>query len=322
MFCAAELLVLIFWLHLTQARDQLLPHSYTTLASRLRIKRWVDRITASVRACAVPFCVARAVDLALEGDVGFFTRWSWAGLTWILIAPLLIADIVANLLPTLFQVFGDTFAGGGSAAQKFDIFLSHNWGTDGHGRDNHQRVKRIKEGLMRAGLTAWLDEEVMSDDITNQMSDGIERSRLVAVFITARYLDKASGRLGLDDSCKNEFDYAIRRHGTAKVLPIVMEKELKDTSAWHGAVGFKLGGQIYHDMSGDTDADDVRKIAQLSTVIKRRLPTQATSTKHALRRSASGRWAVLKGRNSENNRRSDEEAHADAFAGIPTPVQV
>lgn len=39
-------------------------------------------------------------------------------------------------------------------------------------------------------------------------------------------------------------------------------------------VGFKLGGQIYHDMSGDTDADDVRKIAQLSTVIKRRLPTQ------------------------------------------------
>ena len=32
--------------------------------------------------------------------------------------------------------------------------------------------------------------QVMSDDMTNQMSDGIERSRLVAVFITRTYIDK------------------------------------------------------------------------------------------------------------------------------------
>ena len=62
-------------------------------------------------------------------------------------------------------------------------FRSHHWGNDEESRDNHKRVKAISDGLRDRGIKVWLDENIMDEDLTNQMSDGIDNSRLVAVFV-------------------------------------------------------------------------------------------------------------------------------------------
>ena len=117
-------------------------------------------------------------------------------------------------------------------------------------------------------------------------------------------------------NCKNEFDYAIRRHGAAKVLPVVMEPACKDTSAWHGAVGFKLGGQLYHDMSADGAPEDMRRIAQLSNAIKRRLGG-AQSSGRILKRASSGFWLPKRtsgDRNTGGGREGEDAGTADSDA--------
>ena len=63
--------------------------------------------------------------------------------------------------------------GGGSF--KYDCFLTHDWGTDEAGRDNHQRVSRINKALQQAGLTTWFDEERLVGDIVQQMCAGVLR---------------------------------------------------------------------------------------------------------------------------------------------------
>ena len=39
-----------------------------------------------------------------------------------------------------------------------DVFLSHNWGKDESGRDNHQRVSLINKELKECGYETWFDE--------------------------------------------------------------------------------------------------------------------------------------------------------------------
>lgn len=112
----------------------------------------------------------------------------------------------------------------------------------------------------------------MHDDLTNQMSDGIDCSRLVAVFITTSYIRKVQGLgpSGLDDACKAEFDYSVRRHGVGRMVPIVMEAGCRNTNEWTGGVGFRMGSQLYIDLSDD-DKPDPAKLKQLADNIHKRL---------------------------------------------------
>lgn len=102
----------------------------------------------------------------------------------------------------------DAAGGGGAAAaaaqqplaelvrkHKYDCFLSHNWGKDELGRDNHARVVHIAGALKAAGLRPWLDEELMAGDINNTMSEAIDDSACVVVFVTENYVKKASGKV-------------------------------------------------------------------------------------------------------------------------------
>ena len=92
-------------------------------------------------------------------------------------------------------------------------FLSHDWGTDTLGRSNHRRVVAIKHRLTEeCGLQCWLDEEEMKGDINQAMTDGIEGSATVVVFITERYVTKVAGKgpHGQNDNCKMEFGTVLR----------------------------------------------------------------------------------------------------------------
>ena len=83
---------------------------------------------------------------------------------------------------------------------------------------------------------------------------------------------------GLDDNCKSEFDYALRRRGVANMIPIVMEAGCRDNNQWPGAVGFRLGGQLYHDLSAPgADEPDADKVDALVSAIRGRLAALRTT---------------------------------------------
>ena len=43
-----------------------------------------------------------------------------------------------------------------------DVFLTHDWGVDKEGRDNHARVAYINDLLKKGGITTWFDSEKMT----------------------------------------------------------------------------------------------------------------------------------------------------------------
>lgn len=131
-----------------------------------------------------------------------------------------------------------------------DRFLTHNWRKDELDRNNHDHVSTINEELKILGYQTWLDEERMRGDIVNQMADGIEGTQGVIVFITKKYLDKVTGQRA-NDNCRLEFDYAARTKTSEKMIAVVMEKDMRDTSKWKRSVGIILGGKMFIDMSGE-----------------------------------------------------------------------
>ena len=138
-------------------------------------------------------------------------------------------------------------------AVETDVFLSHNWGKDESGRDNHYRVSLINKELKDFGYQTWFDEERMAGGIANKMSNGIEQTNGVIAFITRRYHEKVNGE-NAGDNCRLEFDYASRKKTSSKMVAVVMEKCMLDTRTWTGLIGMHLGGEMYVDMSGELES--------------------------------------------------------------------
>ena len=98
------------------------------------------------------------------------------------------------------------------AGRQFHGFATHDWGKDELGRDNHARVSRVVHALRgQHGIQLWFDEEKMEGDINRKIAQGIEHSATMVVFVTDRYIIKASGmgNAGGHDNCKFEFDTAL-----------------------------------------------------------------------------------------------------------------
>ena len=135
-------------------------------------------------------------------------------------------------------------------AHTADVFLSHNWGVDNSGRDNHFRVSLINKELQDIGYKTWFDGDRMKGDLFKQMSQGIENTQSVIVFITQKYIDKVDGD-NAGDNCKNEFNYAAIKKTSSNMVAVLMEREMRDTRKWTGPVGLHLSTKMYIDMSGD-----------------------------------------------------------------------
>jgi len=143
----------------------------------------------------------------------------------------------------------------------FDVFLTHNWGDDESKRDNHARVALINDALQKEKITTWFDDERLEGDIVQQMTSGIDNSKIVIVFLTRKYIDKVNGKgdKGASDNCKCEFDYTTTRKTPAKMIPVVMEKDVRDPKTWDGAVGFSLSKLLYYDFTEDDKLDSCIK---------------------------------------------------------------
>ena len=96
-----------------------------------------------------------------------------------------------------------------------DVFLSHNWGEDDSGRENHDRVSFINQELKNMGYKTWFDEDEMAGNIAERMSEGTEQAEAVIVFLTRKYYEKVNGKNPLDN-CKREFNYAVQKKNTGK----------------------------------------------------------------------------------------------------------
>jgi len=145
--------------------------------------------------------------------------------------------------------------------KSFDLFLSHNWGKDSLGRDNHNRVAKLNDALKKAHVITWFDAEQLGGHIGQAMTDGIDSCEQVAVFVTRRYIDKVATKYGLEDNCRLEFDYSARRRGISNLIPIVMEPKCLELKTWNGVLGASLANQMYIDFTEDDKLDTcVREI--------------------------------------------------------------
>jgi hypothetical protein len=117
-----------------------------------------------------------------------------------------------------------------------DCFLTHDWGIDQYGRNNHDRVSRINEDLKKRGFITWFDSDRMIGNIVAQMTSGIDNCQFVIVFITLNYIQKVGGT-NSNDNCRIEFNYAQLQLGGSKMIPVVMEERVRDTKTWKGTVG-------------------------------------------------------------------------------------
>ena len=184
-----------------------------------------------------------------------------------------VADLQAALEQARYRLADASVSSPGLQSMiRYDCFLTHDWGEDEAGRSNHARVARVSTALKAEGLRPWFDEDQMRGDINHKMVEGIEASASMVCFITKRYLQKAwgVGPNGANDNCKFEFDYACRRKGVERMIPVVMEQGCRNSSEWTGTVGGKLGGLLYFDLSSDGDdfdkvvkrlADEIRLIS-------------------------------------------------------------
>ena len=170
---------------------------------------------------------------------------------------------------------------------EFDCFLSHAWGRDDEGRDNHARVAQVNRALKAAGLVTWFDEERMAGNLTSQMTHGIDHSVVFVAFVTQSYITKAAGEgaNGRDDNVFAEFDYGCRRKGVDKTLACLMEFSRSNAREWHGPVGFRLGGNLYHNLAADGDEFD-EAVAILAASIKRIVAAEQDRRRPASTRAA------------------------------------
>ncbi|CAK9086071.1 Putative ankyrin repeat protein L93 [Durusdinium trenchii] len=138
-------------------------------------------------------------------------------------------------------------------AESHDAFLTHDWGTDELGRNNHARVTKVNDFLIARGKATWFDEDRLEANIAQQIAKGLEASRKVVVFITERYMDKLQSLS--EDYCREEFLAACNISGTRNMIAVVMEPRMLDQRAWRGPLQLKMGTHLFLDFSTDEAMD-------------------------------------------------------------------
>lgn len=123
-------------------------------------------------------------------------------------------------------------------ARCYDVFLTHNWGPDEQGRDNHH------------GLEVFLDDWEMARyrSIDEAMVLGMRCSSCVVVLLTKKYIEQIS-QGQVYDNCVAEFNMSRLVPGT---IVAVMEDELKTPDKWrYNAIFGQLSSRLYVDTSSD-----------------------------------------------------------------------
>lgn len=130
-----------------------------------------------------------------------------------------------------------------------DIFISHNWGLDSVGIDNHKKCKIIADELILRGYSVWFDENDMVKNIDDKIMEGINNSKIVIVCLTEKYCKKIEDGVRyqrINDNCYKEWNYTLLK--SKKIIPIIMEKDLMNKPASQ-IIQMYINSIFYIDMS-------------------------------------------------------------------------
>ena len=134
-------------------------------------------------------------------------------------------------------------------SESYDIFITHNWGLDSHGRDNHKRCKLLAEELILRGYKVWMDENNIVKNIDNKIMEGISNSKIVLLCLTEQYCKKISDAINyqkINDNCYKEWNLILLN--SKKIIPIIMEKDLiKNKNSY--VVQMYINSIFYIDMN-------------------------------------------------------------------------
>jgi len=128
------------------------------------------------------------------------------------------------------------------------VFLTHAWAKDLKGRDTHKRVSLINNALKKMGLITWFDEERMTGSIRKLMTEGVDNTLVMIVFITRAYVDKANGDDD-GDNCRYEFTYSVDQRRPQNMVPVVMEPSMRNPREWRGKFSLNVVKYIFHSLS-------------------------------------------------------------------------
>jgi len=115
-----------------------------------------------------------------------------------------------------------------------ECFMAHNWGA-WPDFTNHANVGRLNSYLKDQGIKTWFDQDRMKGDVKLMMRTGIEKTRVVAVFVTPVYQNKVNSNK-LSDNCCYEFQYACSLRGSY-IIPVIVDASMRDLSLWRGDFG-------------------------------------------------------------------------------------
>jgi hypothetical protein len=135
-----------------------------------------------------------------------------------------------------------------------DCFLTHDWGMDENNRSNHNRVAKVNQFLKNKGLITWFDEDRMEGNVRRKMTEGIDNTLCMVVFITDRYRNKVNGTEDRDN-CRYEFTYGVEQKGPQRMVPVVMEERMLNAREWRQELGAALGTKLYVNMVSDNEEE-------------------------------------------------------------------
>jgi hypothetical protein len=151
----------------------------------------------------------------------------------------------------------------------YHVFITHDWGTDTLGRNNHDTMKLVNAALKRRGLVTWFDGDKLEDNISQQVPGGIQGAGCVLCAITRRYLQKVDGA-NSNDNCKLEFGYSTDSKSSDQIIAVSMEPQVLDPKSWTGPIGLYLGSHTYlFDLVFEISSDMARFEAVVDKIVER-----------------------------------------------------
>ena len=138
-----------------------------------------------------------------------------------------------------------------------DIFLSHAWGKNEFGIDNHERCKQIYNKLISNGYSVWFDDYEMIGNIDKNIMKGINSCKVVLICLTEKYVNKINNAVILNrpnDNCYKEWNYALFKNKI--IIPIIMEDKMRNILLYNdGIIQMYLNSLMFIDFSRNIEDD-------------------------------------------------------------------
>jgi hypothetical protein len=138
-----------------------------------------------------------------------------------------------------------------------DIFISHAWGKDLLGRDNHKRCKLIADNLLSKGYTVWFDSYDLYGNIDSTIMKGINNCKVVIICLTKKYCDKINNSVINqlpNDNCYKEWNYSLFKQKI--IIPVLMEPCMHEIYLKNdGIIPMYLNSLMFMDFTENIEDD-------------------------------------------------------------------